>query len=275
MERDRRDGWKHAKLTGHKNEDNITALVRETPELQQRILQCAGKQGVEILDVIDGGLNETKVQSVLGNKTKNKTDLKILLSNKETINVSVKKSLGGQVYLIAASRFIAGYEKIYNQIIPDRVKRAMRLYWGEADDTLDIASEFKNDTPKKVYAYQIKKHRLVASTLSLYDSKMAEELLKWFDDNMFNIIDFCFSRGLAADESEKAEIIWYKNTVGENNIDTMLWLPQIKDGIFAKSSFGKKLGGSTIQLPFGFVQWHQDSMQFHHNYDKLTSLFNN
>ena len=37
--------------------------------------------------------------------------------------------------------------------------------------------------------------------------------------------------------------------------------------------YGNTLGGSTIQLPFGFVQWHQHSMQFHHNFEKIRALF--
>ena len=37
--------------------------------------------------------------------------------------------------------------------------------------------------------------------------------------------------------------------------------------------YGNTLGGSTIQLPFGFVQWHQNSMQFHHNFEKIQKLF--
>ena len=91
---------------------------------------------------------------------------------------------------------------------------------------------------------------------------------------MFNIIDFCFSRGLTIDEKEKAEIIWYKNTLKENDIDTILWIPQIKNDVYSKCFFGKTLGGTTIQLPFGFVQWHQGCIQFHHKYEKVNKLFN-
>ena len=36
--------------------------------------------------------------------------------------------------------------------------------------------------------------------------------------------------------------------------------------------FGTTNGGTTIQLPFGFVQWHQHQMQFHHNYYKIKIL---
>ena len=274
MKRNRSEGWRHAKLTGHENEDNITTLLKEDSNLQHRILKCARKEDAKIVDIIDGGLNETNVYSVFGDKTKNKTDLKIILSNDDSINISIKKSLAGQVYLITAERFISGYEKIYKQEIPSIVKRAIQLFWGEANDTREIIQKFKYQTESKIYEYQLRKNRLVANTLTLYDLKLPNELLKWFDNNMFNIIDFCFSRGLTIDEKEKAEIIWYKNTLKENDIDTILWIPQIKNDVYSKCFFGKTLGGTTIQLPFGFVQWHQGCIQFHHKYEKVNKLFN-
>ena len=42
--------------------------------------------------------------------------------------------------------------------------------------------------------------------------------------------------------------------------------------------YGKVGGGTTIQLPFGFVQWHSPTkkipgdMQFHHGYEKIKEL---
>lgn len=273
MKRDRSTGWQHAKLSGHKNEDNITKILQEDTELQQRVLQCAYMQNETIIDIIDGGLNETHVVSVFGDKTKNKTDLKLILSNNKSINVSIKKSLAGQVYLISAERFINGYEKIYGQEIPAKVKRAIKLYWGEDEDVNDIINRFANETDAKKLAYQRKKNRLVAETLIKLDKTLSDELLSWFDNNMYNIIDFCFSRGLAQDEFEKADIIWYKNTLKENDVDSMMWLAEIKNKTFAKCYFGNTLGGTTIQLPFGFVQWHKGCMQFHHKYEKVTQLF--
>ena len=36
--------------------------------------------------------------------------------------------------------------------------------------------------------------------------------------------------------------------------------------------FGSRMGGSTILLPFGFVQWHQHAMQFHHRLKSIKEL---
>ena len=36
--------------------------------------------------------------------------------------------------------------------------------------------------------------------------------------------------------------------------------------------YGTSNGGTTIQLPFDFVQWHQKQLQFHHSYEKIYNL---
>ena len=35
---------------------------------------------------------------------------------------------------------------------------------------------------------------------------------------------------------------------------------------------GQTRGGTTIKLPFGFVQWHQGQIQFHHNLDLIKKI---
>lgn len=66
--------------------------------------------------------------------------------------------------------------------------------------------------------------------------------------------------------------------VGENQFDTMLCLEDFKSKIPPTAMYGTRNGGSTIQLPFGFVQWHSPrkiipgNLQFHHSYKKIKSL---
>ena len=66
--------------------------------------------------------------------------------------------------------------------------------------------------------------------------------------------------------------------VGENQFDTMLYLEDFKSNIPPTAAYGARNGGSTIQLPFGFVQWHSPrkiipgNLQFHHSYEKIKSL---
>jgi len=53
----------------------------------------------------------------------------------------------------------------------------------------------------------------------------------------------------------------------------------VQAGGLKEKMVGSVLGGSTIQLPFGFVRWHSPSktipgqMQFHHSFSKISQLF--
>ena len=90
--------------------------------------------------------------------------------------------------------------------------------------------------------------------------------------------DICFARGLASKREDWAQIVWYVNLVGESALDQMFYLPDLREIIPPTAFYGAKNCGSTIQLPFGFVQWHSPrkvipgSMQFHHSYAKLSQL---
>ncbi len=270
-ERNRAEGWQHAKLSGHKNEDLVTELVMHDPDIQQALLHCANKSG-RVVGVAEGGLCETAIPSVLGDSTKSKPDVRLRLDNGSHINVSIKKSCGGQVFLITVERFILGYEKQYHTEIPQQVKRAIALFWGSANDAADLLRQYARVEQK----YQTKRHRLVKDTMDNYDPALSEALLQWFRENIVNLFDFCFVRGLALRSEDWADVIWYKNLLpNEEDGDTMFKLDEIKKKIWDKRDrvvYGTRTGGSTIQLPFGFVQWHLHQMQFHHNLNLLQSL---
>lgn len=272
--RNRAEGWQHAKRTGHENERLVAELVRTDKTTQQRILQCAHLTGVSIVDVQYGGLCEADVDCILDGKTKSKTDMWLTLSNKERLNVSIKKDEGGQVFLIGIDRFVAGFELQYKKKIPPRVKRALELYFGSAEDTAEIIQRHGS----KNKALELKKHRLVADTLAAYDKGLADELIGWFNDNIQLLFDYCFARGLAKNESDWAQIVYYRNMIGENAFDTLLYLPDVQTRVPRTAEYGVKNGGSTIQLPFGFVQWHSPrkvipgNLQFHHSYSKMMTI---
>lgn len=272
--RNRAEGWQHAKLTGHDNEKLVAELVKEDKIIQTRLLECAHLTDVSIVDVQYGGICEKNVDCILGGKTKSKTDMWLQLSNGKRLNVSIKKDEGGQVFLISINRFIEGFEKQYKIKISEDVKRAISLYFGSAIDTIDIIEKYGKDNTK----LEIRKHRLVAETLKAYNKELYECLLNWTNMDISNIFDFCFSRGLARNSEDWADIVWYKNLVGENKFDEMIYLADINKKIPATSTYGTKNGGSTIQLPFGFVQWHSPrrvipgNIQFHHSFEKMLKL---
>lgn len=270
-ERTRDEGWQHAKLSGHKNEDLVTELISTNPTVQAEIMRYADKSG-RIAGVSEGGLYETNVPSVFDDTTKSKPDIRLCIDDGSHINISLKKSFGGQVYLISTERFIDGFELQYHTKVPEKVRRAISLFWGSADDTDEIISKYAT----VAVDYQKRKHRLVKDTLDKYDPTLSEVLQDWFKENIVEIFDFCFARGLAKNEDDWADIVWYKNLLNdEDDGDTMFKLHDLKNKIRANKHlvvYGSRNGGTTIQLPFGFVQWHQDKMQFHHSLSILQSL---
>ena len=276
--RDRASGWKHAKLSGHQNESLLENSLLNNSELRKLFLQKINKENSTIIHVDVGGLCETDVDCVFdGEKTKSKTDMHVILDDGSRYNISIKKSLSGQVYLINANRFIKGFELQYKKIIPDNIKKAIYLFWGYSEDVLTIVNTIGT---KK--SYETRKHRLVAETLKLHNLELFNSLIKWFKDNIKDITDFCFSKGLAKNESDWANLVWYNNLLDENPVNEIYFIDELSDIItkFAETHifYGKVGGGTTIQLPFGFVQWHSPTkkipgdMQFHHNYNKIKEL---
>lgn len=274
--RDRSSGWKHAKLSGHNNETLVNQLLDSNKEYQKNFMSRLGFPAETIKSTSVGGLHETNVPGVLGKKTKSKTDLKIKCISGRKINISIKKSLSGQVYFVDACIFIKVFEKQFHQPIPKDVKRAIKLFWAAADDALSIIKEYGNTADIKSYKLQIRHKSLNATTLKNYDIELYNSMLQWFKDNIYNITMLSFAMGAAEDKNEWSDYIWYINRLGENTVDKIFHIKTIceaaKKAAVSETCYGVSNGGTTIQLPFGFVQWHQGKMQFHHSYKKLCDL---
>lgn len=274
--RDRATGWQHAKLSGHKNEDLVKELLDTNKVFRQHFLDSIGRSCESIQKTRISGLHETNVPSVNGNKTKSKTDLKVYLNNDEIINVSIKKSLGGQVYFVRAGLFINTFEKQVNTKIPDSVKRAITLFWAAADDAVDIIKQYADKTNKRHYNLQIRHKSLNATTLKNYDENLYHDLLAWFTENVSALTKLSFSMGAVQDRGEWPDFIWYVNLLKENNVNHIFHIEDIckaAEKVAKKETyFSSTNGGTTIRLPFGFVQWHQGQLQFHHKYDKICEI---
>lgn len=128
LTRDRSLGWQYAKLSGHKNEELVKELLETNSDFRQHLLTRIGCSEKEILKITISGLHETNILGVLGNKTKSKTDLKIYFKDGKFVNISIKKSISGQVYLIGAEPFIKIFETHFNKIVPNNVKDAIKLF---------------------------------------------------------------------------------------------------------------------------------------------------
>ncbi len=273
-QRDRAGGWQYAKMSGHGNEQLVKALLDQDTQYAKQFLQRIGCAGDAIAVTNIGGLHETNVPSVLGRrKTKSKTDLKVFLQSGNAVSISIKKSLAGQVYLVGADSFIKVFEKQFGRTVPAPVRRAMQLFWCAADDAETIIAEYADRSSEKQFQLQMHHKSLNAETLKAYDSSLYDALLRWMMDNAREIALLCFSKGAARDRAEWSDFVWYKNLLGENDTDAIFPIHKIcaavKSCAKAETYYSAKNGGTTIQLPFGFVQWHQRKMQFHHQYEKL------
>ncbi|MCR5650900.1 MAG: hypothetical protein K6F86_06950 [Lachnospiraceae bacterium] len=275
-QRNRASGWKHAKLSGHSNEARVKELLDNNQEYRIEFMERIGYASENIESTSIGGLHETNVSGILGKKTKSKTDLKIKLTNGNSINVSIKKSLGGQVYFVRASLFIDVFEKQFNKSIPQDVQRAIKLFWAAADDAPSIIEKYGEKTDLKSYNLQVRHKSLNATTLKAYDIGLYNSMLRWFKDNIYELTKLSFTMGAAKDSDEWSDYVWYINLLGENDVDETFFIEDICQAALkvanSETYYGDSNGGTTIQLPFGFVQWHQSQMQFHHSYEKVCHL---
>lgn len=274
--RDRAAGWQYAKLSGHKNEDLVKNLLDTDKDFAASLLKRIDRPFANILRTTIGGLHETNVPSVNGRKTKSKTDLKVFLDTEEVINISIKKSLGGQVYFVRAGLFIDTFEKQFKTQIPDDVRRAINLFWATAKDAVEIIEKYGDKAIAKNYDLQLRHKSLNATTLKAYSEQLYNALLQWFTDNAYELAKLSFSMGAVKDRKEWSDYVWYINLLGENKADDIFHIEDICNAVQRVTNdetyYGSSYGGTTIQLPFGFVQWHQKQLQFHHSYDKLCSI---
>tara|TARA_Y100000748_G_scaffold300343_1_gene298666 strand:- start:1137 stop:1979 length:843 start_codon:yes stop_codon:yes gene_type:complete len=276
VDRNRSQGWTHAKISGHENEKNILQLLKSDAEFKENLEEFFN---TPMKEFNIGGLNEKSVNSVFDKSlTKSKTDLKIISENK-TLKFSIKKSRGGQVYLISIPRFIYGIKKQFNLDLNASELKAIKLFFGEDGEEVNkiIKSKKTMMINEKIKSYERRKLRLTIKSIESYDEGLAKSLLNFFRKNCREIFLFCFSRGLAIEESDWAEYLWYINTIKDDNdakLNKIFEIKRLASNIKNSDDleFGTRNGGTTIQLPFGFVQWHQGQIQFHHNYKKICSL---
>ena len=150
------------------------------------------------------------------------------------------------------------------------------MFWAADDDAEEIINNYADKNKAGDYDLQLRHTSLNAETLRNYDITLYNDMLKWFKDYVYEIAFLSFASGAAKNKSEWSDHVWYINLLDENNTDDIFEINEICDAAsnYADSEtyYGDSNGSTTIQLPFGFVQWHRRQMQFHHNYDKLRKL---
>lgn len=280
--RNRSEGWSHAKSDGHANEKKFAAdLLKNKVFIAdlETYLSANLSQGTPNVTV-DGSKH---VESILNDSTTSKVDLEISWKTGQKINVSLKKSSSGQVWLISVPRFISAMEFYLGHELDKKVKNGISLFIGGANLSncardYDKAMAISQKKTPKIAAQELHQSRLVGSTIQTNLPDVWSETMNFFNTNIGLITRLSFAQGLAKFSNDAADIIVY------NNADPTPALFSITK-VVAKVekqvktipiSYGPRNGGSTIQLPTGFLQMHhpdrENLLQFHHDYKKISKL---
>jgi hypothetical protein len=269
------------KVSGHKNEEMIAEALNKNIAFRTHFCERIGMNVSDFVAATAGGRHAPQVESIIGGKTAEKTDVRVMWQGGALTNISLKKDAAGQVYLVTVRNFVAVYEAQYNVTVPDKVRRALALFIGEAEDSKAIldATDLSVDGEKvRSIAYE-QNHRLVFEVIRNYDANMATMLLDWLKKQIASVCELCFSAGAVKDRDKWANVIWYKNLVDADGqgLDFLVPINRIVSALIEKGDEnvverGPKNAGSTIQLPFGHLQYHLRQLEFYQQLKKIQSL---
>ena len=280
--RNRSEGWRYAKLDGHANEKQFAESLIRNEEFISAIEKYVTKRSPKGFPEIsvDGAKH---VDSILGDKTTSKVDLVLNWSGGEQINISLKKSNSGQVWLISVPRFISAIEFHLNRKLDLEIQIGLSLFIGgtnlsQYEDYFKQALDFDKKKTPSIAAQELHQSRLVAKSIDSNFPAIWAALLDFFSTNIGLITKLSFAQGLAKSEKDAADVIIYNKAVGGQSIFPISRI--IENAILHNKSdpvtAGPRNGGSTLQLPTGFLQMHHPQgdnlLQFHHQYKKISNL---
>jgi hypothetical protein len=276
-QRNRSEGWQHAKRDGHDNEKTFGDILTGNPELANHIWrQFHGSSIPGPYKVsVDGS---KRAQSSLGGTTTSKVDIELFASNKAT-RISVKKSSGGQVWLVSVDSFLNLVRLSGDKSWSDDAIRGLKLFIGGAsnvsglEETLQQGLDYSKTRNHSFHSNQVRYSRLSATDLRAVDSNALASLVSAIKSSMSLITRFAFASGAAANEDDWANTVVYNNsTMGTASILTQD-LANYSEKFTESVTFGPRNGGTTIVLPWGFLQEHHPQgnnlMQFHHKENLL------
>jgi len=256
-QKNRSNGWSHAKESGHRNEFLVSTYLNNKGYKTKVI-------------------GTKKVDSILGKKTPTKPDV-LVVCDGQLKKRSLKKSLSGQVHMNKVNIFIKGYESIYG-VISEDIKEALRLVFSGSNNIDNILNNpMYEHQDVKIMETQKRRKTVCFDTLKKYNITMFDNMIQWFKDNITNITTIVFKTGWVKDDEFYANEVWYKNMVDDKQtVDEVFDIEEMivrvgnhKDKVYAKT----KNGGTVINLPFGWVQYHQGGLQFHHSYGQIKELY--
>lgn len=282
--RNRSEGWQWAKLSGHLNEELLVELLSNDKSFGRSIgIRIFGRDVGAPQEVRGGGSSAERVNDIFGHRTNGKPDIYLRWDGEDPVNLSVKKSLGGQVFLTSVDRFVKGFEFHFNESIPKPVVEMLHLFIGTDESRCDLVMagrKYLGPKNRSGELQEIHQHRLLAITLSHHFGSDWNATLNWASENAGKIADFAFARGYAKSNFDFATHVWYfvSDSVG---VDVDCLIPVEKIVMYSanekrKVTVGPRNGGSTILFPFGFLQMHspqgENQVQFHHSHAKIAHL---
>jgi hypothetical protein len=223
------------------------------------------------------------VESIFGDMTTSKVDLAMKWNNGEQINISLKKSNSGQVWLISVPRFISAIEFHLKSKIDTEVQKGISLFIGGTNlsnyqSYFDKALTTDQKLNPGIAEQELHQARLVAHSIESNFPSVWKATINFFNVNIGLITKLSFAQGLAKSEYDAADVIIYNKTVGGPSVFTIRRIIQNSKSQTKKVGVvpGPKNGGSTLQLPTGFLQMHHPQndnlLQFHHQYKKISKL---
>jgi hypothetical protein len=280
--RNRSQGWRHAKLDGHANENEFANELVSDESIKSEIERYFWKKGLltNFSVSVDGA---KQVRSIFGDLTVSKVDIIMTKSEQDPLNISLKKSENGQVWLISVPRFIAAMEFHLGMKTSREVRTGISLFIGGAN-LAEFQSQFEEalsqsfrDSPRIAIQEQRQK-RLVAQTIKQNFPTIWNSTIEFFNQNLPLITRLAFSQGLAESSEDAANVLIYnKASQGQRVFPVVALVDAVTNLIPSRPvAPGPKNGGSTLLFPTGFLQMHhpqgENQMQFHHQYRKILSL---
>lgn len=268
--RNRSQGWKYAKETGHNNERIVAESISEMEDFNKVLND--GEYVVEV--TFDGGKNQNKVDSVIGHKTTPKPDYYVK-TNLRVIKPSHKKSNEGQAYLVSTDNIVKTI-RYYGFNVPNIVEEGLKLFTGEdkkrVEDILLTNPSVKEENEKLAKSQRNK--RLNISAIGVYDKNMLDELINFFTNNMGILCKIILSTGSVENDRYHSDYIFYKNLIEGNEKGSIFLIDDIcEKSLGLKVDIGKKYGGTSFIFPWGRLQMHKGILQFRHDRDLINRLF--
>ena len=272
--RDRSQGWKHAKVSGHKYEQTLATELNEgiNHDLQEFL---ESKTRGKLMNA-DASFGTAHLESIFSDKTTSKSDIVAEFESNQKLGISVKKSDSGQVWITSLERFVDCCIHYGIDISEGALWSLCALTGNTKQKKIEyVAPDAVLTTihKKSGELLERKDNRLLAKTIAEYYPGNWEELVDFLADNYSFIASLAFSRGLNANPIAWADLVYYREG-SIFDIDEICSLGNI-DLIDVNSR-----NRSTIWLPFGFLQVHRPtpkgaiksgpfSLQFHHNLKRI------